>query len=119
MDKFDFLEQVCPKGVIPVKTRKSKNRYWNLHIQISLGTNFQLKLAILIFWTKFAQKPCYRSKKEKLYTTIEFYIFKLSSNINEVSLKLFIFLITIRFHKYNKAQKEYNVPKGIKKHQKV
>ena len=26
-----------------------------MHIRISLGTKFQLKLTILIFWTKFAQ----------------------------------------------------------------
>ena len=27
-----------------------------MHIGISLGTKFQLKLIILIFWTKFAPK---------------------------------------------------------------
>ena len=59
------MEQVCPKEVIPVKTGKSKHHYWIFCIQISLGTNFQLKLVILIFLTKFAQKRCYRSKTKK------------------------------------------------------
>ena len=39
-----------------VKNRKTENRQWVLHIRTSLGTKFQLKLAILIFLTKFAQK---------------------------------------------------------------
>ena len=39
-----------------VKNRKTENRQWVLHIRTSLGTKFQLKLTILIFLTKFAQK---------------------------------------------------------------
>ena len=42
-----------------------------------MGTKFQLKLAILIFWNKFAQKGCFCSKTEKVNITIEFYIFEL------------------------------------------
>ena len=49
----------------------------NSNIRISLGTKFQLKLTILIFWTKFAQKGFFRSKTEKLNTTTEFCIFEL------------------------------------------
>ena len=30
-----------------------------------MGTKFQLRLTILIFWTKFAGKGCFRSKTEK------------------------------------------------------
>ena len=41
-----------------------------LHIRISLGTKFQLKLTILISWTKFTQKGCFRSK-QKVNTTIK------------------------------------------------
>ena len=29
-----------------------------------MGTKFQLRLTILIFWAKFAQKGCFRSKTE-------------------------------------------------------
>ena len=29
-----------------------------------VGTKFQLRLVILIFWAKFAQKGCFRSKTE-------------------------------------------------------
>ena len=51
---------------------------WMLHIRISLSTNFQLKLTIAIFWTKFAKKGSYfQSKTDKIDTTIEFCIFEL------------------------------------------
>ena len=51
--------------------------FWILNIRISLGSKFQLKLATLIFQTKFAQKGYFRSKTEKVNITIEFYIFDL------------------------------------------
>ena len=45
--------------------------------RVIVGTEFQLKLTILIFWTKFAQKGCFCSKTEKVNTTIDFCIFEL------------------------------------------
>ena len=42
--------------MFPVQNRKREQRHQILHIQISLGTKFQFKLTILIFWAKFAQK---------------------------------------------------------------
>ena len=48
-----------------MENRKSE-QHWILHIQIILGTQFQLKLTILIFWTKFARKGYFRPKTEKL-----------------------------------------------------
>ena len=42
-----------------------------------LGTKFRLELTILPFWTKFAQKGCFRPKTEKVNSTIEFCVFKL------------------------------------------
>ena len=48
-----------------------------LLIRISLVTKFQLKLTILIFWTKSAQKGGFRLKTEKVNTTIEFCIIEL------------------------------------------
>ena len=32
------------KRVFSVRNRESKNHYWNLFIQITLGTKFQLKI---------------------------------------------------------------------------
>ena len=60
------------------KTEKNKHHYWILLIRISLSSNFQLKLTIAIFWTKFAKKGSYfQSKTDKIDTTIEFCIFEL------------------------------------------
>ena len=41
-----------------------------MRVQINLGTKFQLKLTISIFWTKFATKGYYRSKTEKQHFCI-------------------------------------------------
>ena len=57
-----MLDQICPKRVFPIKSRKSEHHYGILDIRISLGTKLQLKLNILTFWTKFAQKGYFRSK---------------------------------------------------------
>ena len=48
-----------------------------MHIRTSLGTRFQLKLTVLIFWTKSAQKVYSRSKAKKVNNTIEFCISEL------------------------------------------
>ena len=48
-----------------------------MHIRISLGNKLQLKLTILIFWTKFAQKEFFPSKTEKVNNTNEFCMFEL------------------------------------------
>ena len=50
-----------------------------MYIQISLGTKCQLTVAILIFWTEYAQKVCSRSKTKKVSSTIESCIFELIS----------------------------------------
>ena len=76
MDNFDFLNQICPKKLIPIKNREIEHNYWILHIRISLTTKFQNKLTILIFWTKVAQKAYFPSKTEKLNITTEFCIFQ-------------------------------------------
>ena len=46
-------------------------------LKISLSTKFQLKITILLFWTKFAQKQHVWSNAEKMSITIEFCIFQL------------------------------------------
>ena len=71
------LDQIYPKRVFSLEKEKSEHQRWVLHIRISLATKFQLKLTILIFWTKFLEKGYFRSKTEKVNTTIEFCIFEL------------------------------------------
>ena len=60
-------------GIPSLKQKK----HWILCIWISLSTIFQLRLRILIFWTKFGQKGNFRCKTGKVNTTMEFCIFVL------------------------------------------
>ena len=53
--QFCFFAPHLPKKVFPVENRKSEHHHEILHIWISLGTKYQLKLIILSFWTKFTQ----------------------------------------------------------------
>ena len=48
-----------------------------MHIWISLHTKCYFKQTILNSGTKFAQKKCFQSKREKVNITIEFCIFEL------------------------------------------
>ena len=71
---MDFLEKNLQKIV--------QNRKVTITIKFyifkkSVGTKFQLKLKILDFWTKLAQKGYFQFKKEKRKITIEFCIFEL------------------------------------------
>ena len=90
MDKCPVFLQKLNFGNSSPKTRKS--RYQTLLylssfprflyfvpniLSIIAGTKFKLKLTILIFWTKFAQKGYFQSKTEKVNVTIEFCIFEL------------------------------------------
>ena len=75
---FDFLDQICSKRLFAIKNRKSKHHHQILHIRIGLPTKFQLKLIILIFWTKFTQKEYFQSKTKKVSSIIEFCIVELS-----------------------------------------
>ena len=72
-----YGQKIAPKRVFPVKNKKIEHHHWILHIRISLGTKFQLKLIILTFWTKFAQKEYFQSKTKKVKSIIEFWIFQL------------------------------------------
>ena len=66
---FEFLDSICPKRIFMVKKRKSQHHHhWIRHIEISLGTKFQLKLTILILLTRFAQKDFFWFKTEKVNT---------------------------------------------------
>ena len=76
---FDFLDQIYPKRVFPIKNGKSEHHQWILHTQISLSTKFHFKESSLNFRTKFAQKVYFPSKKYVKITT-EFSILKLVYN---------------------------------------
>ena len=76
-NNFEFFDQICPRRIYIAKIWKSEHHHWILHIRISFGTKFQLKLTILVFWTKFAQRDFSGLKIEKVNTTIEFCRFKL------------------------------------------
>ena len=50
--QFSFFgPNLAKKRLFPAENRKGEQHLSVLHIQISLGTKFQLKLTILIFWT--------------------------------------------------------------------
>ena len=60
-----------------MENEKSEHHHSILHIRISLGIKFHLRLTILTIWTKFAPKGHFRSKTEKVNSIIEFWIFEL------------------------------------------
>ena len=71
------MDLICPKRIFPVKNGKSEHHRWILHIQISLGTKFQLKLIILIFWSKFPQKKVFPVEKSQRTSIVVIYYIKL------------------------------------------
>ena len=54
--KFWFFGPHLTQKGISNRKQKSEHHYWILYIWISLSTKFQVKLTVLIFWTKFALK---------------------------------------------------------------
>ena len=58
-------DQICPKRVFWVKSRKNEHLYGFLRIRNSRGIKFQFKFIILSFWTKIIQKWYFQSKTEK------------------------------------------------------
>ena len=73
INNFEFLDQICPRKIFMVKNRKIEHHHWILLIQISLGTKFQLKLTILIFWPDLPKKG-FSGLKQKKWTPHIFYI---------------------------------------------
>ena len=62
--QYWFFGPILPKKLFPVKNWK-REHHWIPHIQISLGTKFELILTILIVLTRFTQKGFIWSKTEK------------------------------------------------------
>ena len=50
-----FLNQLCPKEVILVKSGNSEHHHWILHVRISLGTKLLIKLTTLVWFCFFPQ----------------------------------------------------------------
>ena len=65
-NNFEFLDQICPRNTFMIKNKKSEHHYWIPHIQISLGTKFQLKLTILIFFYQICPKRAFLVKNGKI-----------------------------------------------------
>ena len=77
------------KGYFSLK-QKIEHYHWIPHIRISLGTKFQVKLTIFIFWSKLAQNRYHWSKTEKVNSTIKFCVFQLVW-IPQLKFKMLIF----------------------------
>ena len=68
--------------MFPVSNRNTEQCHWILYIRISLVTKILLKLTIMPFWTKFAQKEYFLCKTENVNTTLAFRIFQLFLVLN-------------------------------------
>ena len=66
--RFWYFQPNLPKGTSSIEKIKIEHHHWILHIRISLATKFQIKLRILIFWTKFVQKLCIYGQHRKMWT---------------------------------------------------
>ena len=87
--QFWFFGPNLPKKVFPVKNRKSEHHHGILHIWISLGTKFQLKLIILSFWTKFTPKSYFQLKTEQAVQGLQAFTFCVVNFSSTVVLKHF------------------------------
>ena len=77
-----------------------------MHIHISLGTKYQLKLAILIFWTKFTQQRYCRSKTENVSITVVHIRISVSTNFQ---LKLSFLIISFKFTRKGSKTEKGNI----------
>ena len=59
------MNKICAKRAFPVENEIRERHHWTLHIRISRGTKFQLKLIILTCWIKFVQKSISDLKQKK------------------------------------------------------
>ena len=91
---FEFLDEICPRKIFMVKNRKIEHHHWIPLIQISLGTTFHLKLAIL---TRFTQKGFFWSKTEVNTTHFPYNSAYSNYSSAEFQLKLTIFIFWIKF----------------------
>ena len=81
-DNVDFFSSNLQNILFLIEKRDSEQCHWIFNIRVSLETKFLLKLSIMHFWTKFAQKECFRCKTEKVNATLGFRIFQLGLVLN-------------------------------------
>ena len=104
-DNFHCLDQISPKRVFPIKSRKSEHDHLILHAQISVGSKFHLKLIILIFWTKISPRTAFplENKKSEQHHWIQYVRISLGTKFQ---LQLIISIFWTKF-----AQKAYSPSK--------
>ena len=73
--QFSFYGPNLPRKVFQVENRKSEHHHGILHILISLGAKFQLKLIILSFWSKVIQKRYFQLKTEQAVQGLQAFAF--------------------------------------------
>ena len=77
--QFNFLDEICLKKAFLVENwKKGKAAFYSAYqisLQISLSTKFLPKLTILTFLTKFFPKNYVQSKRKKVNSTNELFIF--------------------------------------------
>ena len=80
--QFEVLEKSSKNRILPVENRK--NQHHHLHIRISLGIDFQLKVTILIFFSRnLPKKRCFQSKTGKMDITIFKLVFESNFILNK------------------------------------
>ena len=87
------------------KTGKKKTAIKLRLLEVVQETKFKLKLTILIFWNRSAQKEYFQSIKEKVKTTAELGIFKIFL-ASKIGLKLMTLIFRMKI-----AQRGYLLPK--------
>ena len=90
-DNTENTKLFIKKKVVKKNTlRMNYSCWWVWYLRIAILTiKFSLKLKILTFWTKFAQKVHFWLKKKKVNTAIEFCIIRISPG-TKFQLKLII-----------------------------
>ena len=85
-------KQIFLKRILPIENKRNEHHYWVLYIGVNLSTKFQLKLGILIFWTKFVPESVFtiRNGKSKYHHWILHLRISLGTKF-QVKLTLLIF----------------------------
>ena len=78
--QFLFFYLRLSKRLLTVSNRESEQHLWILHIQISLGTKFNLNWQFWFFRPNLPKKGVSNLKQKKVNSAIEFCIFKLVYN---------------------------------------
>ena len=64
-DNFDFLDQIYPKAIFPLKNKKREQYHWILHIRISPGTKISASTDNSDFLDEICPKRVFPIKNRK------------------------------------------------------